>query len=139
MFVQRLFDAARNNKVLSITGAGNQTRDFVHVDDVVEAFCAGAFAPPVSSSPVFNVGTGEEISILEIVRLLEDVSGLKVATMFAGVADDREPSRSVADVTMSRRHLGFSAQVQVPDGLRRVWNAMRDATPSAIEESRLCG
>ncbi|HEY9716761.1 MAG TPA: GDP-mannose 4,6-dehydratase, partial [Trichormus sp.] len=127
------------NKVLSITGDGNQTRDFVHVDDVVEAFSVGAFAPLVpGSNRVFNVGTGEEISVLAIVRLLEQVSGVKVTTVFASAADDREPSRSVADVTMSRRHLGFSAQVQVSDGLRRVWNAMRDAMPSAIEESRLC-
>jgi len=138
MFLHKVFEAISSNKLLSITGQGKQTRDFVHVDDAVAALCAAAFdLNERYTERVYNVGTGAELSVLETVLMLEDLAGLIVAKNFID-ADAREPLRSVADVTASREILGFSAKIALREGLERVWNAMRAQGVSSPQDRRLC-
>ena len=101
----------------TVFGDGRQTRDWVDVSDVVRANLIAADS--TLTSPV-NVGHGRETAVLDLIEALNDVSdGGMPAPRFA---PDRpgEVRRSCLDVTRARRELGWEAQVELRDGLRRI-------------------
>ena len=109
-------EAMAEGRETAIYGDGAQTRDFVHVDDVV----AGLLAAP-GRGGVFNVGSGVETSVAGLHERCRAVTG-----------DDwpprQEPARegdvlrSVLDVSLAGRELGWRPQVSLDDGLRRTWD-----------------
>ena len=108
-------DAMAAGEETAIFGDGEQTRDFVHVDDIVSALLA---AP--GRGGVFNVGSGAATSVAELHERCRAVTG-----------DDRpprvEPARegdirhSMLDVSLAERELGWRPQVGLDEGLRRTW------------------
>jgi UDP-glucose 4-epimerase len=112
-------DAMADGRETAIYGDGTQTRDFVHVEDVVSALLA---AP--GSGGVFNVGSGVATSVAELHAQCRSVAG-----------DDRpprlEPPRegdvlhSVLDVGLIEQRLGWRPRVPLGDGLRRTWDWLR--------------
>jgi UDP-glucose 4-epimerase len=103
---------------LVVRGDGTQTRDFVYIDDVVEALVRAATAPDVDRR-IINVGRGIEININALADLIGRVTGrephiIHVAGQNAGV------SRMCADLSVARSLLDFEPQVALKDGLRRV-------------------
>ncbi len=101
---------------LVVHGQGLQTRDYVYVDDVVSAMIAAATAPGVNHM-VVNVGSGIETSLLDLVRLIMEVTGAKVeALMTPGT--DPGVSRMCADLTLARQKLNYSPRISLADGLR---------------------
>ena len=100
----------------AIFGDGEQTRDFVHVDDVVAALLAAAGR----DGGVFNVGTGEETSVNRLHELCRRVSGVDDPPRYedARLGDAR---RSVLDVSRAAHELGWRPAVSLEDGLRRTW------------------
>ncbi|HEY6054003.1 MAG TPA: NAD-dependent epimerase/dehydratase family protein [Gaiellaceae bacterium] len=100
----------------AIFGDGEQTRDFVYVGDVVDALLAAAGR----DGGVFNVGTGEETSVNRLHELCRRVSGVDEPPRYeeARLGDAR---RSVLDVSLAARELGWRPQVSLEDGLRRTW------------------
>lgn len=97
-------------------GGGAQTRDFVYIDDVVDALVAAAHAPDVNRR-LINIGSGEEISIRELVRRIERTAGRR-----ANVIDNPEQNggvrRLVADIRLARQLLGFRPKIALDRGLR---------------------
>ncbi len=102
---------------LVIHGSGAQTRDFVYVDDVVEALIAAATAPNVDRR-VINVGSGTETSINDLVRQIETITGLE-AHVLRVPSEDSGVSRMCADLTLARELLGWSPRVFLAEGLHR--------------------
>lgn len=102
---------------LVIHGSGAQTRDFVYVDDVVEALIAAATAPDVDRR-VINVGSGAETSINDLVRQIEAITGLE-AHVLRVPSEDGGVSRMCADLTLAHELLGWSPRVFLSEGLRR--------------------
>ena len=106
----------------TIFGDGEQTRDFIHVGDVVSA----VFAAADHAGGVFNVGTGVETTINELHAACRRVTG-----------DDREPAyederpgdirRSVTDPSLAQRELRWRAETALEDGLRATWKATQEA------------
>jgi UDP-glucose 4-epimerase len=108
----------------TIYGDGTQTRDYVYVGDVVRAQIAAARSDITGE---VNIGTGQEVTVLDIVQVMRDLEP-EAADAFEPVfADSRlgEIERSCLDVTRAREELGFQAQTSLPDGLR----ATLDANP----------
>ncbi|HOQ98792.1 MAG TPA: NAD-dependent epimerase/dehydratase family protein [Anaerolineae bacterium] len=103
---------------LVIYGSGEQTRDFVYLADVVDALQAAATAAGVDRT-VMNVGSGSEVSINELVRVIEEVSG-RAPHILHSSAESGGVSRLVADVRLAREKLGFRPRVSLEEGLRRV-------------------
>ena len=99
-----------------IFGSGDQTRDFVYIDDVVEALVAAADADDVDRS-IINVGSGRETSINELVEKIERITGQSITTLHNN-AQDGGVSRSVADISLARKKLRFKPKVDVDEGLR---------------------
>ncbi len=106
----------------TIYGDGGQTRDFVHVDDVVRALM---LAP--GAAGVFNVGSGVETSVLELHERCREVSGDERAPTFAA-AREGDVLRSVLDVSLAGRELGWRPEISLDQGLRRTWEWVRART-----------
>jgi UDP-glucose 4-epimerase len=103
---------------LVIYGRGEQTRDFVHVDDVVEAMVAAATAPTVDRR-VINIGSGVETSIRELAQFAIEAVG-KTADWMYMENQDVGPSRMCADISLARAKLGYRPNVGLQEGLERM-------------------
>jgi UDP-glucose 4-epimerase len=113
IFLERM---ARGEETL-IYGDGLQSRDFVHVADVVAALLA-AFG---HDGGVFNVGTGVATSVVELHRLCALASGSTLEPTFVD-ARPGELRRSVLDPGLAERELGWRAGLGLEDGLRQTWD-----------------
>jgi UDP-glucose 4-epimerase len=102
-----------------IYGDGLQTRDFVHVADVVHGVLAAA-----GSGGVFNVGSGVETSVLGLHEHCRAVTGDLREPEFAP-AREGDLLRSALDVSLAARDLGWRPEVSLDDGLRETWEWVR--------------
>jgi UDP-glucose 4-epimerase len=109
---------AAKSGTLVIHGRGEQTRDFVFVDDVVEAMVAAATAPTIDRL-VINVGSGAGTSIRELVQQILEVSGASAEWIYQ---ENQDPgtSRMTADINLAGRKLGYTARVPLAEGLSRM-------------------
>lgn len=109
-------EQALASESLTVDGDGEQTRDFVFVDDVVEANLLAAQTEAVGEA--YNVGTGSSISIRELAELVRDLgdSGADI------VHRDPRPGdieHSEADISQARETLGYEPTVSISEGLER--------------------
>ena len=102
-----------------IYGDGRQTRDFVHVDDVVRGLMAAS-----GSGGVFNIGSGAETSVLELHERCRAVTGETREPEYAP-AREGDLVRSALDVSLAGRELGWRPEVPLDDGLARTWEWVR--------------
>jgi UDP-glucose 4-epimerase len=106
-----------------IYGDGNQTRDFVHVQDVVRSnilaldLLLGGAGVPLAASPVFNISTGMETSILEILAMLSSILGRDGGCQFEP-AREGEIRRSVLDFRRAAEVLKWKPTWSLEGGLR---------------------
>jgi UDP-glucose 4-epimerase len=103
---------------LVIYGRGEQTRDFVHVDDVVEAMVAAATAPTVDRL-VINIGSGVETSIRDLAQFVIEAVGKTTEWMYVE-NQAVGPSRMCADISLARSKLGYRPRVKLEEGLERM-------------------
>jgi|tagenome__1003787_1003787.scaffolds.fasta_scaffold20957991_3 UDP-glucose 4-epimerase len=111
----------------TIFGDGQQTRDYVYVADVVAANLAAASHPEAHG--VYNVGTGRESSVLEVLGSLRRAAGLEEDDLEPEFAPARlgELQRSALDVSRARVELGFTAEADLDEGMRRTLEWARAA------------
>jgi nucleoside-diphosphate-sugar epimerase len=103
-----------------IYGDGEQTRDFTYVENVVDETLRASEASGVSGM-VFNGGTGVRITLNEVLKLLEKITGMKIQAKHDPVrAGDIRDSQ--ADLSLARRVLGYEPRVQFEEGLKRTWD-----------------
>ena len=102
-----------------IFGDGRQTRDYVYAGDVARATLAA-----VDHEGVFNVGTGIETSVLELYELCRRVAGSDLEAK-AAPARLGELQRSVLDVSLAQRELGWRPETGLEEGLRLTWESLR--------------
>ncbi|QCW02593.1 NAD-dependent epimerase/dehydratase family protein [Natrinema pallidum] len=109
-------DQAAAGDPITVEGDGSQTRDFVHIDDVVQANLLAARA---EQTGVFNVGTGESISILELAETVQDLSD-STPEITHTEARSGDIDRSCARIAKSESSLGFEPSVSIEDGLETI-------------------
>src|SRR5579859_3111826 len=100
----------------TVFGDGTQTRDYVYVADVVGAFLAAA---DHRRPGTWNIGTGAEVSVLELARVIGNVTGRAVEHTLAP-ARPGELQRSALAVDRARAELGWTATTALADGVRSV-------------------
>jgi UDP-glucose 4-epimerase len=108
-------DRARAGRTLTIFGDGNQTRDFVFVGDVVRSVIAAA--QDGNSRLVANVGTGSEVTVLELAKAIVELCGGRSSIEHAP-ARAGEILKSRARVDRLREALGIVAETKLVEGLR---------------------
>ena len=100
-----------------IFGDGHQSRDFTYVENVVQANLLAMTRPNIGGR-TYNVATGQSVSLLKLVELLNQILGTRLSPRF-------EPPRpgdvrdSLADISAARRDLGYEPAVDLAEGLRR--------------------
>ena len=112
--ITKFSDAIAEGKQPIIYGDGEQTRDFVHVDDVAGAF-ALALDSHGSATPM-NIASGTEVTVLD---LLEKMCSLAGKTPTPEFLPERkgEIRRSVADISLARKRLGYCPKMELEQGL----------------------
>ncbi|MFL7871475.1 MAG: GDP-mannose 4,6-dehydratase, partial [Anaerolineales bacterium] len=95
---------------------GNQTRDYVYVDDVVSAMVAAATAPNVNGL-VINVGSGIEISIRELAKNVQEATSREVDMLYNSTTSGGV-SRMCADLTLASQKLNYKPSIKLDKGLR---------------------
>ena len=122
-FVPAVLRAARDGTVLPLTAPG-QRRDWVHVDDVVDACVRAALADDLPPGEVLNIGTGVQTANEELVAAAERATGRRIRTEVGA-----HPGRSwdtgswVSDPSRARTALGWQPSTDLETGLRRTWAA----------------
>ena len=114
MVPQFLKQALRGGSLV-VLGNGEQTRDFVYVDDVVDALLAVSMAEGVDQA-VINIGSGVEVSVNSLLATTARVVGKEVSVIH-NADQSGGVSRLCADITLARQLLEFEPQVDLEEGL----------------------
>ncbi|MGL4389769.1 MAG: NAD-dependent epimerase/dehydratase family protein, partial [Carnobacterium maltaromaticum] len=115
-FISILVDRLKNEKELTIFGNGEQTRDFVYVEDVVNALLLIATSDK-SRGQVYNVGTGSRITLNDLVKLSQEITGKKISIKFdkEREGDIRD---SISDIS-KLRNIGYEPNVDLALGMKK--------------------
>lgn len=116
----------------TIYGDGEQSRDFTFVDNAVQANLRAAAAPAAEvSGRVFNIATGSRFSLNQTYQMLQKIIGFPGAVQYAP-ARAGDVKHSLADISLARKHLGFSPDVSFEEGLKRTvdWYKQKTQAPS---------
>jgi UDP-glucose 4-epimerase len=115
MAFRRFCEAAVSGDTIRVFGDGEQIRDFTYVGDVVTALRAAA-TTPAASGRVYNVGGGNQVSVNEALRLLEEYAERSLDVEYLAVQSG-DVTRTAADTSRARAELGFAPGVAIHDGL----------------------
>lgn len=106
---------------LEIFGDGGQTRDFIHISDLVDAVYNAATVPGVGGE-VFQIASAKETTVLELTEELVDAledEGIARPEVLFGRARDGDVMRNFSDTSKAHERLGWQAKVALEDGLGR--------------------
>lgn len=128
IFIERIL----SKQPIIIFGNGEQTRDFVYIDDVVEALVRAAIVSEANGE-VFNIGSGNEITINRlakmIIKIINNLVGGKLKTeILYGPSRSADFHRACYDISKARKILGYVPKVSIEEGLKRtiIWNLNRN-------------
>ncbi len=127
----RFFHAALDNRPLRIFGEGRQQRDYIHIDDVVEAVLRVAVGD-ATVGYAYNLGAGAPVRLIEMAQLIVETAGqgrvekVEWPAAFSAV----ETGDFYFDITLLTRAIGWQPQIPLAEGIRRSLSAARTARPS---------
>lgn len=108
----------RQGKEINIFEDGEESRDFVYIDDVVAATFLGATAPSAAGG-VFNVGSGVPTTVNQVVAALFEAFGTRVPTRISGNYRLGDIRHNIADTSRLREVLGYSPSIGFQEGVSR--------------------
>lgn len=122
MFFHIFMRALLRNEEIPLYDDGTQSRDFTFCSDIVEGTIAAALYP--GSGEVFNLGGGGRTTLIEAIRIVEEVTGKKarLKTLARQRGDVRHTN---AEIARALEKLSFSPRVALKDGLAREWDWIR--------------
>ena len=134
----------KNGNGINIFEDGKETRDFVYIDDVVDATILGLEVPEANGH-VFNVGTGVATDVLTVANTLCEKYGINVPITVSGNYRLGDIRHNYADITAARKILGFEPKWNFSDGIEQFtrWvnlqNVHEDKYEASIEEMKKKG
>jgi len=137
MVIPNFVTQALTGRPITVFGDGRQTRCFCHVRDVVRAMLA-LLAHPGAVGEVVNIGSTEEVSMLELARRVKAITASPSEIVFVPYAEAYEAGfedmpRRVPDTTKARDLIGFAPTATLDDILRSVIEHQRSAAPAAAQ------
>ena len=124
--VPRFLQQIMTGGSIVIFGDGQQSRDFIYVDDVVAALETAATANQINRQ-VINIGSGVETTITDLVAIMEQVTGQRANLIYNSEKSGGVP-RLVADISRAQTLLGFRPYVTLQEGLHRLWQVRQVAS-----------
>lgn len=106
---------------ITVYGDGEQSRDFTHIENVIEANMLALHARHAPGE-VCNIGCGQRITLNELIRMLEEIIGVRAQVTYAP-SKAGDVRHSLADITKASRILGYVPKIQIEEGLRRTVEA----------------
>ena len=100
-----------------VFGEGSQTRDYVYIDDVVDALISAGERTDVDGE-VINIGSGVETSVNELITLIENVTNRK-AHVIHNIEQSGGVRRLVADIEKAERLLAYHPNTSLYEGLQK--------------------
>jgi dTDP-glucose 4,6-dehydratase len=121
--IPNFFAQALRGEALTVYGDGSQTRSLCYVDDLVD----GTLAVLDGADPMpFNIGTQDEVTMLELAELVRRLSGSRSEIVFRPLPQD-DPRQRRPDTTRARDVLGWTPRTSMEDGLGRTLEYFRAA------------
>ena len=116
--IPRFIEQALSNNPITIFGDGSQTRSFCYVTDQVEGLVKLAFLEEAKGE-VVNIGSDKEMTILELARLVKELTKSDSEIVFEELPKD-DPLRRKPDISKAKRILDWEPKVELEEGLRRM-------------------
>ena len=108
---------ALTNESLSIFGDGSQTRSFCYVDDLIRG-CLLLMKSPAECTGPINLGNPSECTMLELAKLVIDVTGTKSKIVHKPLPTD-DPTQRCPDITLAKTQLGWEPKIMLQEGLKK--------------------
>lgn len=134
----------KNRNGLNIFEDGKETRDFVYIEDVVDATILG-MEVTAANGHVFNIGTGVTTDVLTVANILCDKYGIQVPITVSGNYRLGDIRHNYADISLARQILGFEPKWNFSDGIEQFTNwvnkqeVQEDNYEASIEEMKKKG
>jgi UDP-glucose 4-epimerase len=112
LVIGRFLKLAMAQEPLTITGDGEQTRDFVYVGDVVSAIVKASVSKNVGRGEVLNIGSGEQTSIKDL--------ALMISSDCTHVPARLEPKHTVADISLTQEYLSWQPTITLEVGIEKL-------------------
>lgn len=117
MVIWKFIENISLGKPISLFNNGMNERDFVYVSDVVDAILLAMFDEKSTGHNVYNVGTGTSVSVLEVVRIIEEILG-KTATLETLPPQPGDIPKTCADIIKIKQDLDYAPKIDITSGLR---------------------
>lgn len=134
----------KNGNGINIFEDGKETRDFVYIDDIVDATILGLTVPGISGN-AFNIGTGVATDVLTVANMLKKHYGIDVPVTVSGNYRLGDIRHNFADISKARKLLGYEPKWSFDEGIRKFteWvntqDVQEDKYESSIEEMKKKG
>jgi UDP-glucose 4-epimerase len=118
--VAKFIRRAMAGETLEIYGDGKQTRDFIYVDDLIEAIQLAASKPNVGGE-IFQIATGSETAVIELLKMLVSTfheAGYSERNVAHTAPKGHEVRRVFSDISKAKRMLGWQPRVELTEGLK---------------------
>lgn len=116
--ITKFIDRIKQNQPLTIYGDGSQTRDFVHVSNIVDSIVC-CLENPNAEGQVFNVGTGNALTIEDLAKNLIQLSGSSSTITHAPIREG-DIKHSYANIKKAATQLNFQPTMQLNTGLQEL-------------------
>jgi UDP-glucuronate decarboxylase len=128
---------ALRGEPITINGAGQQSRSFCYVDDLIEGVLQFMQSPDDFTGPV-NLGNPAQLTMLELARKVIDLTGSRSTLAFRPLPDD-DPVRRCPDIGLAKERLGWEPHTSLDEGLTRTISYFDELLNGTIAAERDCG
>ena len=120
--ITKFLENIKNEKDLIIFGDGNSTRDFVSVDDVIDAIVLSIQKIDGMKGEVINIASGAGTKIIELAERMISISGKKSISIKYESGNTGEIIHSQADISLANNMLSYSPKISLNEGLQQLIN-----------------
>jgi UDP-glucose 4-epimerase len=121
--VPSVIDDIKTGRVSCVHGSGQQTRDFIYVDDVVQCFIGAVECEAPFSGLCIDVGTGWSTRVLALVRMVYEIAGKQPHLKLTKADSETAAHWSRADTSLCRERFNIASFVRLQEGLQTTWLA----------------
>ena len=123
--IPNFFLKAMNNEPLPITGTGLETRSFSFVDDIVNG-CLQIIQLEDIKGLTINLGNNKETTILELARLINEITGNNAGTSFIPKRNWDKIDKRVANISLAQKLIKFDPKVELKEGLTETYEWLKE-------------